>query len=135
MVRTTAGNLRTKLKESIFKNNRQINSTVTTRTWVLPTEWTKNYKKSWWSPFVWMGDVALQVCGYLFIVQFMTSWIYLSFVIRPFFYITKKSGKKFKKFQEQKELLTWNKKHFLSFLKSFQLSEFISHPKMSLTSC
>ena len=29
----------TKLKESIFKNNNQINSTVTTRTWVLSTEW------------------------------------------------------------------------------------------------
>ena len=30
----------TELKESIFKNRNQINSTVTTRTWVLPTEWT-----------------------------------------------------------------------------------------------
>ena len=31
----------TKLKESIFNNNDQINSIVTTRTWVLSTEWTK----------------------------------------------------------------------------------------------
>ena len=29
----------TKLKESIFKSNNQINSTVTTRTWVLSKEW------------------------------------------------------------------------------------------------
>ena len=30
-----------KLKESIFKNNNQIKSVVTTRTWVLSTEWTR----------------------------------------------------------------------------------------------
>ena len=33
----------TKLKESIFKNNNQINSTVTTRTWVLSTEWIRTW--------------------------------------------------------------------------------------------
>ena len=33
----------TKLKESIFKNNSQINSTVTTRTWVLSTEWMRTW--------------------------------------------------------------------------------------------
>ena len=32
----------TKLKESIFKNNNQINSNVTTRIWVLPTEWSRS---------------------------------------------------------------------------------------------
>ena len=31
----------TKLKENIFKNINQMNSTVTTRTWVLSTEWTR----------------------------------------------------------------------------------------------
>ena len=31
----------TKLKESIFKNNNQINFTVTTRTWLLSTEQTR----------------------------------------------------------------------------------------------
>ena len=41
MVRAIAGNLRTKFEENIFKKNNQINSSVTTRTWVLPTEWTK----------------------------------------------------------------------------------------------
>ena len=65
-----------KLKESIFKNNNQIKSTVTTRTWVLSTEWTiergfcrqsvANYKigiqmrKWWWSPFFWIVDIVLQ---------------------------------------------------------------------------
>ena len=29
----------TKLKERIFKNNNQMNSTLTTRTWILSTEW------------------------------------------------------------------------------------------------
>ena len=31
----------TKLKGSVFKNNNQINSIATTRTWVLSTEWTR----------------------------------------------------------------------------------------------
>ena len=31
----------TKLKESAFKSNSQINSTVTTRTWILSREWTR----------------------------------------------------------------------------------------------
>ena len=34
-----------KLKESIFKNNNQISSTLTTKTWVLPAEWIR----TWWS--------------------------------------------------------------------------------------
>ena len=33
----------TKLKESIFKNNNQINSTFTTRAWVLSTEWIRTW--------------------------------------------------------------------------------------------
>ena len=31
----------TKLKESIFKKNNQIKSTVASRTWALSTEWTR----------------------------------------------------------------------------------------------
>ena len=59
----------TELKESIFKNRNQINSTVTTRTWVLPTEWTgtwpsaglaSEWKKHLPFPLVWMVDVVLQ---------------------------------------------------------------------------
>ena len=30
-----------KLKDSIFKNNNQIKSTVTTKTWVLSTKWAR----------------------------------------------------------------------------------------------
>ena len=33
----------TKLRESIFKSNNQINSTVTTRTWVLSKEWIRTW--------------------------------------------------------------------------------------------
>ena len=32
-----------KLKESIFKDNNQINSTITTRSWGLSTEWTRTW--------------------------------------------------------------------------------------------
>ena len=40
----------TKLKESIFKNNNQINSNVTTRTWVLSTEWPERGQLQDWYP-------------------------------------------------------------------------------------
>ena len=33
--------VRTKLKENLFKYNNQINSTVTTRTWLFSAEWTR----------------------------------------------------------------------------------------------
>ena len=56
-----------KLKESIFKNNHQINSTVTTRTWVLFDRMdVSKYKivirmKKWsWFPFAYIVDVFLQ---------------------------------------------------------------------------
>ena len=55
----------TRLKKDIFKNNNQFSFTVTTRTWVLPTEWTRTWssigiwvKNWWWFPFVWMVDVV-----------------------------------------------------------------------------
>ena len=56
-----------KLKESIFKNNHQINSTVTTRTWVLFDRMdVSKYKivirmKKWsWFPFAYIVYVFLQ---------------------------------------------------------------------------
>ena len=63
----------TKLKESIFKSNNQINSTVTTRKRILSGEWMKTFqvqdwypsKKWWWSPFVRMVDVVLQAAWVL----------------------------------------------------------------------
>ena len=58
----------TKLKESIFKTNNQINSTVITRTWVLSKEWIRTWPKTGLVsneimvvyPFVSMVDVVLQ---------------------------------------------------------------------------
>ena len=57
----------TKLKKKMFKNNKQIGSTVTTRIWVLSTEWTSTCKSMgiqmkqwWWFPFVWTVDVFIQ---------------------------------------------------------------------------
>ena len=38
------------LKESISKSNNQIKFTVTTRTWVLSTEWTKRGQLQGWYP-------------------------------------------------------------------------------------
>ena len=46
-----------------------------------------------------------------------------NFLVKPFFKLTQKSGQKMLISQERKELLTWNKTHFSSFLKGFQCSE------------
>ena len=51
--------------------------------------------------------------------------INLIFLIKPFCYKTKKSRKNLISW-ERKELLRWNKKHFSSILKGFQLSK-LSH--------
>ena len=54
----------------------------------------------------------------LFVIQFVTSQIDLSFVIKLFSYITKTFRTKYK-YQKRKELLRWNKTHYLWFLKGF----------------
>ena len=51
--------------------------------------------------------------------------------IKPFFYITKSRQKW--KYQERKEIFTWNKKHFSSVLKVFPLSEIFSNPSVDLS--
>ena len=57
------------MKESIYKNNKQIDSTVTITTWVLSTEWTRTWPStglvSEWKNvggprLVWMVDIVLQ---------------------------------------------------------------------------
>ena len=55
------------MEKNIFKNINQNSSTVTTRTWVFLTEWTRTLKsigtrmkKWWWFQLVWMVDVVLQ---------------------------------------------------------------------------
>ena len=64
-----------KVEESIFKNNNEINSTVTTKSWVLSKDWTRTCpntgmvsKWKWWSSFGLMVDVVLQVCEYCIIL-------------------------------------------------------------------
>ena len=60
-------------KRNVFKNNNQISSTVTSRTWVLPTEWTRMWlsigiriNKWWWFLFVWIVDFVIQVVEVLY---------------------------------------------------------------------
>ena len=50
----------TKLKESIFKSNNQINSTVTTRKRILSAEWMKTFQVQDWYPSKKM--VVVPVC-------------------------------------------------------------------------
>ena len=57
----------TKLKKTIFKNKNQTSSTVKSRTWILPIEWTRTLwsngiriKKRWWFLFAWMIDAVIQ---------------------------------------------------------------------------
>ena len=68
----------TKLQESIL-NNKQINSTVTTRAWLLSTEWIKTWPSTgltikWktgggFSLFVWIVDVAFQGAWVLYCIN------------------------------------------------------------------
>ena len=51
--------------------------------------------------------------------------IYLSFLIKLFSYMTRNLEQKLKYIKEQKEILSWNKKHLLSFLKYVQLPEIV----------
>ena len=54
----------------------------------------------------------------------------LSFLIKPFFYITKKSRQKFKYPKSEKSHEKKNKKHFPSILKSFQLSDILCYTRV-----
>ena len=70
----------------------------------------------------------------LFVVQSVTSYVFKinhSFLIEPIFYITKKLRQSVI-ISRMKSFLTWNKKHFSSFLKDFQLSEIASDPRVNL---
>ena len=65
-------------------------------------------------------------CNSLFpccdVINFETNLIFL---IKPFFFMTKKSRQKFK-YLRKKAILRWNKKHFSLFLKGFQLPKIVS---------
>ena len=58
--------------------------------------------------------------------------INISFPTKQFSYMTKKSGRKFKYPKNLKNFisLTWNKKHFSSFLKCFHLPQIVSDPRV-----
>ena len=51
--------------------------------------------------------------------------INLIFLIKPFFYMTKKSRQKFR-YLENENIFMRNKKHFSSFFKGFQLPKIVS---------
>ena len=58
--------------------------------------------------------------------------INLNFLIEPFLLHDQKVMTKVQISWEQKELLRWNKKHFLLFLKGFQLSKVASDLRVRL---
>ena len=58
--------------------------------------------------------------------------INLIFLIKPFCYMTKKSRQKFKYLENEKSFLRWNKKHFSSFLKGFQMTKILSDLRVHL---
>ena len=90
--------------------------------------------------------LLFEILGYMFIVinyclvcdvtnfkknsNIINFEVKLDFLINPIFYITKKSGQKCKYLKNEKSLGHGNKKHFSSLLKSFQLSEIISDPRV-----
>ena len=53
----------------------------------------------------------------------------LIFLIKSFFCMTKMSRQKFKYIENEKKLLRWNKKYFLSFLNGFQLPKSFLRPE------
>ena len=98
------------------------------RCWPLAFTFYKAFLKRIWSNFtVWL-PLLLEILGNVYIViiycpvcDVINFEINYSFLIKPFFYVTKNSGQKFNYVRE--DLLTWNKNHFSSFLKGFRLSE------------
>ena len=69
-----------------------------------------------------LGDMCIAILCCL-VCDAINFEINHSFLIKPFFYITKKPRHKNKISQERKQLLTWNKKHFSSPLKGFHWSK------------
>ena len=59
--------------------------------------------------------------------------ISLSFLVKSFFDMTRKSRQKCKYLKERKEVLTRNKKHFSSFLREFQLSDTVLDLRVRLS--
>ena len=63
--------------------------------------------------------------------DFINSEINLIFLIKLFFHLIEKSRQKFK-WLENENILSWNKNHFSSFLKGFQLPQIVSDHRVRL---
>ena len=77
------------------------------------------YSINWTKIIVWLS----------LLFNFEIDFMYL---IKPFFYMTKKLRQKSKYLEKEKSLLIWNKKHFSSFLKGLQLPKIISNLRVHL---
>ena len=90
------------------------------------------YSINWPSFIVWL-PLLLEIFGNMCIaivcwpgcdvINFKTN---LTFLIKPFSCMTKRSRQKLRISWKRKELLRWNKKHFLLFLSDFQLPKNLS---------
>ena len=96
------------------------------------------YSLNWPNSIVWLplllemlGDMCIVIicCPVCDVINFEINHNFLTVFVRNQTFKTK-----MKISQEQKELLTWNKKHFSSFLKGFQLLEIVWDPRVSLYS-
>ena len=63
------------------------------------------------------------------IIKYETNF---TFLVKPFFYMTKKSRKMNKYLVKKHEFLRWNKNHVSSFLKGFQLPKIVSDLRVRL---
>ena len=88
----------------------------------------------WPNLSIWLILLGQHVyCNYLLSRLWCHFEINLSFTIKSFSYMTKNFRRKMKISWEWKELLTWNKKHFSSLLKSFHLTEKWTFTKWTFT--
>ena len=90
------------------------------------------YSIYWWKFMAWFL-LLLEILGNMCIAivcepgcHVINFQINIILLIKSFLYITEKVNTKNSLSSEQKELLKWNKKHFSSFLKGFQLSKIVS---------
>ena len=61
-----------------------------------------------------LGNMCIAIVCFLGcdVINFEINFIFL---VKPFFYMTKKPRKKIKYLENEKNFLSWNKKHFSSF--------------------
>ena len=70
------------------------------------------------------GNIGIVIICFL-VCDIISFEINLTFLIKPFSYMTKKVRTKIESFSEQKGNLRLNIKHFLSFVKGFQIPEIV----------